>query len=222
MRLSKWSCSVVTVVTILSLLSYPLTSLGQASDYVVGPYDILQVQVFELPEMSHNARVFSDGRISYPLLGDIMVAGLTIKEVEEEFRRRLSDFIVNPLVTVVIAPQTAKRVLVLGQVRRPGAYEYVEGKRVTEYIAMAGGPSGGANLGAARVIRPQDGRSQVWMVDLDKVFRGGRKDLDIVVEGYDTVILPKTWFQTLKDWAPILGITLSGMALTTAILRAAR
>ena len=109
-------------------------------DYVLQPGDVLSVTVMRHPEMSAgNATIAPDGDISLPVVGQIAVAGMTVREVTDEIARRLRARLVRPEVTVSLQRATPAQVFVLGDVRKPGAYALGEGWGVPELLAEAGG-----------------------------------------------------------------------------------
>lgn len=122
----------------------------QMTEYKVGPEDLLDISVFEAPELNRSVRVSSSGHISLPLLGAVQAAGLTARELEfvlqELLRRR---FMKNPHVGVFIREMQSHPVSMLGAVAQPGVYQIRGRKSLVEMLAMAGGLS---NDAGSRVI----------------------------------------------------------------------
>jgi len=207
------------LIILLIFYAFPKNMRAQSADYIVGQYDVLSVYFWNHTELSTNAQVYVDGHISYPLIGDVMVAGLTIKEAEAKIREKMSYYFVDPKITVSLAKVTGKRVSVIGKVVKPGDFDYIEGKRLSDYVAQAGGPAVGADLAKTKITRMGQEGPQVFGVDLRKILKDGRKDLDIVMQGGDTVSIPKTWLAELKEWAPLLGIAVSAGTLYLLLKR---
>ncbi|MCF6236719.1 MAG: polysaccharide export protein [Gammaproteobacteria bacterium] len=137
------------VCTVLFLFSLFFTgqTLADSREYKIGAGELLSIIVFDEPDLSlSEIRVATDGTISIPLLGQINVSGLTVKESEKKLASFLADgYLKNPRVAISILKY---RVLyVTGQVRKPGAYDYSEGLTVGKAIVLAGGltPRGSKN-----------------------------------------------------------------------------
>jgi polysaccharide export outer membrane protein len=195
------------------MLIGPGLASGQSSAYIVGPQDVLKVYVFDHPELSTDAVVSADGYIFLPLVGDVSVGGLSIREVEEVLTEAFGAYIVDPKVTAGLAVETQKRVYVLGQVVHPGALSYIERGRLTEYVARAGGFTPGADLRRTRITRLGSEEALVYYVDIDRILEHARRDLDIEMEAGDTIYVPETLLSRLRRLLPLVG---TGVGIVTA------
>lgn len=107
---------------------------------VIGRQDLLEIRVFQLDEMNQTTRVADDGSITLPLLGKIMIAGLTREEAEQRIASLLEErYVNNPQVTIFVREYVSRQVVVTGGVQRPGSYEMLGDRTVLEMIAVAGG-----------------------------------------------------------------------------------
>jgi protein involved in polysaccharide export with SLBB domain len=119
-----------------------LGGTGQAQEYRLGPEDVLSVTVLRHPEWSVDLMtVTSAGKISLPVVGDLFVSGKTTSQVDAEITRRLRGRVLRPEVTVTLKQARLARIFVLGVVAKPGAYDIKPGWRVSEALAVAGGPT---------------------------------------------------------------------------------
>ncbi len=167
---------------------------------MVDSNDVLDVVVFEEPDLSMTIRVSDEGIISYPLIGNIDVKGLTTQEVEKVLEERLRDgYLQKPEVTVrldivLMEQYQEKEVFVLGEVKSPGAIPML-GKYLTalEAVTKAGGFTEIAAPNRTKVIRLEDGIEQTIKVNLNKVRKGDRS-LDIILKPGDTIVVPETYF----------------------------
>lgn len=109
------------------------------ADYVIGPGDVLQVFVWKEPDVSGEVRVRTDGKVTIPLLGDVMAAGSTTQALAADLSQRLARFLTAPKVTVSLVSANSLRFFVVGAVNKPG--EFLLNGRVTvlEALALAGG-----------------------------------------------------------------------------------
>jgi polysaccharide export outer membrane protein len=118
-----------------------------SSDYVIGPEDVLDIDVFNVPELTKTVRVANDGTISLALLGHVQAAGCTTEQLRKELERRWGQsYLENPQVTVFVREFHAQPVSVIGAVERPGIYELRGPRTLIEILSMAGGL---AKLGTA-------------------------------------------------------------------------
>jgi polysaccharide biosynthesis/export protein len=132
-----------------------LGGTGQAQEYKLGPDDVLMVNVLRHPEWSVEQVIVTDaGKISVPVVGDLFVSGKTTKQVGAEITQRLRPRLVHPEVTVTLKMARAARVFVLGVVAKPGVYDIKPGWRVSEALAMAGGPAVRTEVIEAVLSRP--------------------------------------------------------------------
>jgi len=95
-----------------------------ATDYVVGPQDVLTITSYDQADLSGRFAVETDGTFTYPLIGRFRAGGLTLRQVEEHLKKRLKDegYFLNPQVTVAIEQYRSQKVFIVGEVRNPGAY----------------------------------------------------------------------------------------------------
>lgn len=153
-----------------------------AADAVLSPGDVLKVSVFGNPDLSMEAKIDDEGDITYPLIGKVVLAGLSPPAAEKKIADLLikGAFLRNPDVHISVPLLQSQQVSVLGQVNKPGRYA-IDGKHsVTDIIAMAGGvsPEGGDT---ATVVRTRDGKTDRQIVDLIDIVRSAdmKKNLDL-------------------------------------------
>lgn len=116
----------------------------ESKSYVLSPSDLLQIKVYQEPDLETKLRLGKDGSATFPLLGTVNLGGKTLEEATTYIRDRLEkDYLVNPQVTVTVVEYSKRRFTVLGQVQKPGYYEIPNEESVTllQAIAMAGGYS---------------------------------------------------------------------------------
>lgn len=168
--------------------------------YLIDDNDVLDITVFDEPELSVTTRVSDEGTLSYPLIGDVRVKGLTTQEIERTLEEKLSDgYLKNPKVTVrldikLMKQYHEKEIFVLGEVKKPGAIPIL-GKYITalEAVTKASGFTDIAAPNRTRVVRVENGIEKTLKVNLNKVKRGD-KFLDIILKPGDVIVVPKTYF----------------------------
>lgn len=169
--------------------------------YLVDNKDVLDIKVFEEPDLSMTIRVSERGAISYPLIGEVVVKGLTVYEVEKTLEKRLRDgeYLNEPKVNVrlnieLMKQYSEKEIFVIGEVKKSGPIPIL-GKYITvlEAITKAGGFTNIAAPNRTTVVRVEDGVEKTIRVDLNKVKKGD-KSLDITLRAGDVVVVPQTHF----------------------------
>ncbi|MBI4576948.1 MAG: polysaccharide export protein [Planctomycetes bacterium] len=168
---------------------------------VLGPGDRIQVSVWREEELLRDLVVRPDGRISYPLVGDLKVAGLTIPETRKLLQRLLEEYLRRPQVTVTLERPASLRVRALGEVARPGDYPWHEADTLLALLARAGDlVPHTAYRSDLRVLRGLDGeRPEALRVDLHRILRGEAPDLPL--EPGDVVYVPS---HPITDWGRVL------------------
>ena len=125
------------LLAVLVSVSSPLVAQGELG---VGPEDLLQVSVFEMPELAATVRVSETGMITLPLLGEIRADGLTPRQLEVTLERLLSaSLLKDPQVSVLVREYGSKKVSILGAVGRPGVYEMTGPRNLLQVLSVAGG-----------------------------------------------------------------------------------
>ena len=155
------------------------------ADYRLGPEDVIEVFVWKEPELTASATVRPDGRISMPLVGEIVAAGKTPSELQTEIAGGLTDFVTEPVVTVIVKEVRSPQVSVLGEVRKPGRYRIAQSSTVLDAIALGGGFTDYAHRNKVVVLRNGKGSVQRIEVDVDRMVRRG--EIPLVLRPGDTV-----------------------------------
>jgi polysaccharide export outer membrane protein len=145
-----------TLLLGLSLLIASVAQLAaQPTDYVVGPQDVLSVTVFGEAELTGKYTVDQDGTFTFPQIGRLKAAGLTLRRVEQELKVKLADgYLKNPQVAVSIETYRSQRILIMGEVRSPGEYQLNGEMTLLAAIARAGSTTTTAGH-EATIVRPK-------------------------------------------------------------------
>lgn len=160
-------------------------------EYQIGPRDLLEIKVFELPELSQTVRVSEDGSITLPLLQKVMVGGLTKDAVERKLASLLEErYIKNAQVSVFIKEYQSKRVAVIGAVERPGMYELVGRQNLLQMISQAGGFKENAANEIFVLREGENGITASIRIDLEDLIINGNQKLNIPLESNDVINVP--------------------------------
>lgn len=160
------------------------------STYRVGAEDVLEISVWREDALKKEALVRPDGGISYPLIGEVQVAGKTVLEIREEIAKRLEKFIPDPAVSVSIFKVGSQRVYVIGKVNKPGDFPVGRHVDVLQALSMAGGLTPFADANDIRVMRREGDRQVVLPFEYGRVVRGQKLEQNIQLHPGDVVVVP--------------------------------
>ena len=159
-------------------------------EYHIAPPDQLEITVRPEPAITRSVVVRPDGHISFDLVGDVEVAGKTIREVQAEITQRISRFIVHPDVAVNLAASRSRQIFVLGEIRNPGAYPILGTTSVIDAFGKAGGSTRFSKLSTARLLRPTEGEPLAFHVNLEAIARSGDGQTNYELEPGDILFVP--------------------------------
>lgn len=176
----------------------PLSDVGVLSEYRIGVGDALQINVWRNPELSLEVPVRPDGKISMPLIGDLMAADLTSTQLSDNIIKSLSSYVKNPQVTVIVMNPSSsdfqRRVRITGAVRSPQSIPYREGMTVLDLVLIAGGPNEYASANKAKLYRKINGEVKVYPIKLDDLINDGEVDTNYPLQPSDIVTVPERAF----------------------------
>jgi len=160
------------------------------SEYVIGPKDLLEIKVFELPEFDHTVRVSESGTITLPLIGNVQVGGLTKDKAEEKLSELLQKYVKKAQVSIFIKEYQSSRVAVIGAVEKPGMYELVGRQTLLQMISQAGGFKDSAANEIYVLREGQDGTTASINIDLEELLINGNQNLNIPIQPNDVINVP--------------------------------
>jgi polysaccharide export outer membrane protein len=160
--------------------------------YVIGPEDVLRVDVWQNEELSVTVPVRPDGRISVPLVDDVQAAGLTTAELKLVLAEKLAEFVKNPEVTVIVNQIQSKRVYVIGEMARQTVIPLNQDMRVLDALAVAGGFTTFADKDDIKILRRSGDGLVEYHFDYD-AFVKGRAPLEsnFLLQPGDTIVVPE-------------------------------
>jgi len=165
-------------------------SAAEESTYIIGPEDVLDINVWKEADVSRTVPVRPDGKISLPLLNDVQAAGLTPMQLQAAITESLKKFISAPQVTVIVSQINSRRVYVVGEVGRQGALPMIPSMTVLQALASAGGFNQFAKLSGIYVLRTENGKQATYPFNYKDVIRGFRPEQNIVLKPGDTIVVP--------------------------------
>jgi polysaccharide export outer membrane protein len=188
---------VAAVIFLMSILF--AASPGSAEEYIIGEGDLLKISVYDNPDLATDSRVSGDGKVTLPLVGEVLVSGSTSSEAQKTIAKLLANgFIKKPQVTVFISEYKSKKVTTLGEFTKPGLIELRGNATLMEVISNAGGitPNAAEILYIQRKVLHPEGRTEdiTVTVDLNKLLERGDISTNINVKDGDSIYVPRAAF----------------------------
>ena len=174
------------------------------SEYVIGAQDVLTVSVWESPDLSGKFTVEADGSFTFPLIGRVKAAGLTLRQFEAELRKKLADgYFKNPQVSVAVETYRSQRIFIVGEVRNPGTFPLTGDMTLIEALSRAGSTTPSASQEAV-IVRAPSGKQPAGPIlpgqepDANDVVRVNIDDLqsgnltqNVALHDGDTIFVPR-------------------------------
>ncbi len=197
----------LTLSALLLLGTVPASALEAAAaekEYFIEAGDVISVNVFPAQEFSKEVTVQPDGTIEIPLLGSMRAQGIKPGELEKMLTAKFSKYVSNPSITLNVRRFSFNRVALIGQVKSPGYYEYREGMRLLDLVALAGGTADYSRDSKVRIYRKIKGEGDkltevVIKANLEDVFDGKMESNTQLVTG-DIVYIPRKPYSTASRW----------------------
>ena len=158
--------------------------------YKVLPGDLLQVSVWNEPNLQLELLVRPDGAISFPLAGEILTKNKSVTDLQAELTTLLKKYINEPVVTVSIRQVLGNKVYVIGEVKNPGAFVVNPHVDVLQALSMAGGTTAFADLDNIRILRRSESLQTALSFDYKDVIRGRNLEQNVMLQSGDVVVVP--------------------------------
>jgi polysaccharide export outer membrane protein len=158
--------------------------------YTFGAGDVLEVLVFGEPEISKTVFVRSDGRITLPLVGEVMAAGMTPEALSTKISEKLLKVVEEPNVTVILTENNSKVYYVLGQIEQPGQYTITRPVTILQAIAQAGGFLEWAKKSRIMIVSGPQESGKITYFNYDDFLKGDDIGQNAVIKPEDTIVIP--------------------------------
>lgn len=172
-------------------------AVSHSPDYVIGPGDTVNIFVWRNPELSSTVPVRPDGRITTPLIEDIVASGKTPTQLAREMEAALGTYVKNPVVTVMVTNfqgTYGNQIRVVGQAADPKIIPYRDGMTLLDVMISVGGLTDFAAGNRASIVRKVDGESKQFSVRIDDLINGGDINANVGMMPGDILIIPEAWF----------------------------
>ena len=186
--------SAFLVLAWLSLWLFASAAQAQpANEYRLGPGDVVRITVYNNPDLTTEAQITQQGRITFPLIGEVQIGGMEKGQAEQIIARRLGDggFVVKPQVNVLVLGFKSQQISVLGQVNRPGKYPIEQASTLADLLAIAGGISAAGGDVITHITRGADGKTAKRDIDIHEALKTGQMDKNFPVTNGDIIFVPR-------------------------------
>jgi len=170
--------------------------LASQNDYIIGTGDVLKIQVLRNPDLNAEVPVRPDGKISTPLVNDVVAVGKSPTQLARDMEKVLGEFVRAPTVSVIVSRSTGDqgKVKVVGQAVAPKAVPYRNGMTVMDLVIEVGGLSQFAAGNRAKIIRLNSSGTQEIHVHLNDLFNKGKISENVMLRPGDILVIPETLF----------------------------
>jgi len=200
---TQWAAAAaITLVSICTLAAGPAAAQPAApptetSKYLIGPGDMLDVSVWHNPELSTHVPVRPDGRISTPLVTDVVAAGRTPEELGHDIEARLKKYVSDPLVTVIVSSFVgpfSQQVRIVGEATTPKSLPYLAHMSVLDAMIAVGGLTPYASGNRAKLVRKVNGKEIETTLRLSDLLKSGDLSANTELQPGDIIIIPQSFF----------------------------
>lgn len=177
-------------------ISKEVENLKNSQDYLIQAGDLVEIKVYKEDDMDRTLRVTTNGSITFPLIGNVKISGLTVSAAEQKLESALQAYLKMPSVSFLIKEYANKTVYVLGQVKKPSSITILPEKTMTllEAITSAGGFTDVAAISKVKILRMEEGVQKSIEVDVSQITKDGNKQYDVTLKPADVVFVPQSLF----------------------------
>ncbi len=164
------------------------------SEFILGAGDEIEIKVYRHDDLNRRIRVPPEGKNTLPLIGEIQTKGVSVYQINEKIKEGLSNYLVNPEVSVEVTAFKGQKIFVLGEVHRPGVYQIDPPTTVLEAISNAGGFNLDGKSSSVLLVRGGPEKPEIKTLDLKKTLEKGKVSQNILLQTGDVVYVPRTFF----------------------------
>jgi polysaccharide export outer membrane protein len=158
-------------------------------EYIIGPGDALEISVWKEDTLTKMLTVLPDGKLTFPLIGNITAAGRSTNQIKTELTTRLAHYISDPIVSVVVHEVNSLLIYVVGKVHKPDRYILNSRVKVLQALAMAGGLNQFSKSRQVRIFRDKGEQTKIFAFDYEKVSKGKNLEQNIFLQRGDVIVV---------------------------------
>jgi len=177
------------VVVLIGLPGVAGRALAE-SEYRMGPEDTLKISVWKDESLTQEVIVRPDGKISFPLVGDLDAEGRTVEELRKELTKRLASYVQDPVVSIIVTKVSSYMVYVVGRVNHPGEFVLGHQADVMQALSLAGGLTPFASENKIKILRREQGKEVAYPFQYGEVVKGENLGQNMLLMRGDVVVVP--------------------------------
>jgi polysaccharide export outer membrane protein len=191
----KRKCIIAIVLMIMFIPASQLWASDQpqvspSGDYIIGPGDVLDISVWDNPALTKLVTVLPDGKIHFPLIGEVIVGGRTLADLEKELKERIGTFVPDTDLLVMVQETSSLMIYVIGEVNNPGRFKFNSNINVLQALALAGGFTMWAKKNKIKIFRETKNKTEVLNFSYDDIVKEKNIDSNIKLKRGDTIFVP--------------------------------
>jgi polysaccharide export outer membrane protein len=167
------------------------TDLGAPDNYVLGPGDQIEINVFGEPDLTRTVTIKPDGVVALPLVGGVSAAGKTAAQLETELTKLYSKYLRAPSVSVLVRQFQMNHIYVMGEVSKPGRYDLTDRMTILDALTLAGGSTEKGNLDGLQLVRVENGKSKAIPIKANQMIQGKNDSQNLKLQNGDLVYIPR-------------------------------
>jgi len=161
-----------------------------APSYQIGPNDLLSIYVWKERELTQDVTVLPDGRIAFPLIGEVVAAGQTVTQLKKTITEKLEKYVTAPEITVIVRESRSRVVYIIGKVARPGPLMLAPDMTVIQALSSAGGFTEWADQKNISIVRREEGKETQIKFNFKDFTSGDNLGQNILLKPGDTIVVP--------------------------------
>ncbi len=171
----------------------PTTSTNSVppDNYVLGPGDQIEINVFGEPDLTRTVTIKPDGIIALPLINQVRAAGKTAAQLEAELTRMFSKYLKAPSISILVRQFRMNPIYVMGEVSKPGRYDLSYEMTFLDALTLAGGATDKANLDGAQLVRLENGKNKAIPIKANQMIQGKDGSPNLKLQNGDLIYVPR-------------------------------
>ena len=193
MKTARYKCVILALIVLMSATAWAAgekTVAWPSADYVIGPGDVLDISVWKDEALTKLVTVLPDGKISFPLIGEVKAAGKTVAVLHKELEIKLNRFVPDVSLSMMVSQVNSMLIYVIGRVNSPGRFVLNTQVNVLQALAMAGGLNPFAKRGKIKIFREEGTETKTFSFDYDEVSKGEALEQNIRLQRGDVIVVP--------------------------------
>jgi polysaccharide export outer membrane protein len=184
------SKTVSLVLIIILLTSSVAWAADESADYIFGPGDVLDISVWKDESLTKSVVVLPDGKISFPLIGQVVACGKTIAQLKKEIEEKISPYVPDVTLSVEVKQVNSMLLYVIGRVNNPGRFSLNVNVNVLQALSIAGGLNPFAKRNSIKIFRDEGDKTRIFYFEYDRVVDGKHLEENIMLQRGDVVVVP--------------------------------